>query len=288
LDERNDSEQSCVDAATSAARLERDNLQYLSELLDCAGPQPFDGAKPRLSWGDGRKSLFIATEVRCGSTFVAESLAYELHDKFGFHLWDLAKERFSFLNEDTRPEPLLTTWRALYLDGSGFVASKFMCKTLSLVHRLARISEDIHDAFLGEDAYWVVIRRRDRVEQAVSLALAAKSGTFHYYGHVEPAPDHHTQLTLEEIDWALKAVALSDVYLETFFSSLPRERRVCLYYEDFVRDQTPYLNQIHELCGFPALDAAAYVNMSKLKPTGRDIKAAAGSQFKHWLLENYA
>jgi len=102
--ERNVSEQSCDDAATRAARLERDNLQYLSEQLpDCDRPQPFDGAKPLLSWGDGRKSLFIATEVRCGSTFVAESLAYELHNKFGFHLWDLAKERFAFLNEDTRP-----------------------------------------------------------------------------------------------------------------------------------------------------------------------------------------
>jgi len=163
-----------------------------------------------------------------------------------------------------------------------------MCKTLSLLHRLARMSEDIREAFFGEDAYWVVIRRRDRVEQAVSLALAAKSGTFHYYGHVEPAPDHHTQLTLEEIDWALKAVALSDVYLETFFSSLPRERRVCFYYEDFVRDQIPYLNQIHELCGFPRLDAVGYVNMSKLRPNGRDIKSAASAHFKHWLLENYA
>jgi LPS sulfotransferase NodH len=263
-------------------------LQFLLDSPDLATPEPRVGAQPRMRQGDGRKNLFIATEVRCGSTFVAESLSYEAHENFGFHLWDLAKEHFAFLSDETTPEQLLTTWRALYLDVSGFVASKFMCRALSFLHRLARISEDAHDAFFGEDSYWIVIRRRDRVEQAVSLALATKTGTFHHYGHAEPATDRHTQLTLEEIDWALKAVALSDVYLESFFSSLPRERRVCLYYEDFVVDQVTYLNQIHELCGFPALDAAAYVNMSKLKPTGRDIKNAASAQFKHWLLENYA
>ena len=235
---------------------------------------------------DGRKCRFIASEVRCGSTFVAETIAYELKKSFEFDLWDLAKEHFSYLDPDSTPDRAMETWRTLYFDISGFVAAKIMCKGLSNIHRLAEFSPDVRDAFFGPRARWIVVRRRDRIEQATSLALARKTQNFHYYGDPELSTDSAAELTIGDIDAALKAVALSDVYLEVFAASLPPERCVSFHYDDFVQDQPGCLARIHEICGFPSLDATNYVNDSKLKQTGGSIKKSYSAQFKRWFLAN--
>ena len=253
-----------------------------SNALLAVTPEPL--SPPR---ADGRKSLFIASEVRCGSTFLAESLAYELNQNFGFHLWDLSKEHFSHFDENTTPEQALATWGALYLDGSGFVAAKLMCKALSVLHRLARRSEAVRDAFFGENAHWIVQRRSDRVEQAVSLALARKTQTFHYYDDPRRAPDRDATLTPGEVDWAFKAVNLSDVYLEVFAKAPPTTRKIAFEYHDFLSDQVGCLNRVHRLCGFPLLHPSSYVNMSKIKQTAGEVKKTASEQFKTWFLENH-
>jgi LPS sulfotransferase NodH len=237
---------------------------------------------------DERKCLFIASEVRCGSTYVAETIAYELNDAFGFDLWDLAKEIFAGIDDSATPEQVLTTRRALHLDRSGFAASKFMCKSLSYLHRLAKRSPDVHEAFFGKNAYWLVVRRRDRVEQAVSLALALKSGAFHHYDDPELARDRDVSLTLQEIDWALKAVALSDVYLQTFAASLPADRVFSFYYKDFLEDEVGHLNKIHRLCQFPVRDPESYSNKSKIKRTAQTVKQQAVAEFSAWFLANHA
>ena len=234
-----------------------------------------------------RKSLFIASEVRCGSTFIAETLAYELNQNLGFHLWDLAQERFSHLDDRSTVEDAMGAWRALYLDGCGFVASKVMCKALSVLHRLARQSEAVREAFFGEDAHWIVLRRNDRVEQAVSLALASKTQTYHYYDDPGAAPDRDATLTPGEVDWAFKAVALSDVYLEVFAKTPPTERKIAFEYHEFLDDQVGHLNRVHELCGFSRLHAPSYVNLSKIKRTGGAVKRQASEAFKAWFLENH-
>ena len=235
---------------------------------------------------DGRRCLFIASEVRCGSTFIAETIAYELKRSFDFNLWDLAKEPFSYLDHDSTPEQALETRRWLHFDASGFVAAKIMCKGLSQLHRLAQNSPDLRDAFFGERARWLIVRRRDRVEQATSLALARKTQTFHYYGDPELAADNTAELTIGDIDAALKAVALSDIYLEAFASSMRPEWSLSFLYEDFVNDQPGHLARVHELCGFPPFGAASYVNESKIKQTAGSAKRAYSAQFKRWFLAN--
>jgi LPS sulfotransferase NodH len=237
---------------------------------------------------DGRKCLFIASEVRCGSTYIAESLAYEMNESYGFELWELTKEIFANLNDDTTPEQLLTTWRSLYFDRSGFVASKLMCKSLSYIHRLAAISPDVREAFFGANAYWIVVRRREPIEQAVSLALASKSRTFHYYGDPQCAQDSDVELTLADIDWALKAISLSDVYLQTFASSLPSERVLTFYYKDFLQDEAGHINKVRRLCNFPEMARSSYVNKSKIKRTGQSKKREAAARFSQWFLANHA
>jgi len=234
-----------------------------------------------------RKSLFIASEVRCGSTFIAETLAYELNRTFGFELWDLTKEHFRYLDGTSAAEDALKTWRSLYLDASGFVASKFMCKGLSMLHRLARRSEPVREAFFGRDAHWVVVRRSDRIEQAVSLALASKTGAYHFYDDPRQAPDHDATLTPPEVVWAFKALALSDSYLEEFARAPPNALKIEFEYNEFLEDQVGHVNRVHALCGFPALDRASFVNQSKLKRTARALKNSASEEFRRWFLENH-
>jgi len=250
-----------------------------------SGDATIEQDRPR--FGDGRRCLFIASEVRCGSTFVGETLAYELNKSCGYHLWGLTKEPFSFVKYESKPEEILDTWRALYLDGSGFVAAKLMCKALSQIHRLAENSPDLREAFFGDHARWIIVRRADRIEQAVSLAMALKTKTFHYYGDPQLSEEDSIELTIPEIDWAVKSVAMSDIYLQALAASLPSERSVAMNYKDFVADQPGYIEKVHQICGFPTFDRATYVNDSKLQPTGRNAKQRYAEQFRAWYLAHH-
>jgi LPS sulfotransferase NodH len=234
-----------------------------------------------------RKYLFIASEVRSGSTYIAESLSYELDRNFGFAMWALAKEKFSQLDENSTSNDILKILNQLHLDKSGFSASKLMCKSLSVIHRAARESDDIRQAFFGNNCYWIVIRRRDRIKQAVSLAIARKTGNYHFYGDEREAPDNDVALTPSDVESALRAVVFSDVYLDVFASTLQRSKVVSIYYEDFLVDECKFLAQVHEMCGFDPIDGNSHVNLSKLKPTGQKNKGDAYERFRHWLLANY-
>jgi LPS sulfotransferase NodH len=241
--------------------------------------------RPRLI--DGRKCLFIASEVRCGSTFIAETIAYELNKSCGFAFWALAKERFSFVDENSTADEVMDVWRAMHIDTSGFSTSKLMCKALSHIHRLANERDDVREAFFGENAYWIVVRRRDRIEQAISLALAAKTNTFHHYDDPQLAKDKDAELTLAEMDWALKAISMSDIYLQAFESSLPPERTLSVFYNDFLADEAGYVEKVHEMCALPVFDRANYVNESKLRPTARDVKKHYVEQLRQWFLAHF-
>lgn len=246
----------------------------------------FDPAERFVS--DGRKRLFIASEVRCGSTYVAETLSYDLYESHGYELWDLTKEHFAGLDDDTTAEQAALTLNSLYLDSSGFVASKFMCKSLTYLQRLAERSPEVREAFFGDEAYWIVVRRDDRIEQAVSLALACKSGVFHHYGDPKTADDRDVELSLEELDAALKAISLSDIYLQTFAASLPRGRVLTFEYRDFLADQAGALARVRALCGFPASDRVSRPNGARLRRTAQLQKREAAARLRQWLLANYA
>ena len=235
--------------------------------------------------GEGRKTLFIASEVRSGSTFVAETLAYELHAALGYDLWQLSHEPFQELTESSTPDEVLSLLARLHLDASGFAAAKILCRQMALLWRLASASPAVRTAFFGPRAYWVVVRRADRVDQAVSLAAARKSGVFHHYD--DPPTPPEVSLELDEIEAALKAIALSDVYLDLWTRQLPPERAVSLVYEDFLVDQVGALQRIHELCQFPPFNAAAYANGAKLRRVAHHAKRRASADYKAWLLGNY-
>ncbi len=234
-----------------------------------------------------RKLLLLASEVRSGSTYLAETIAYALHERCGLALWDLAQEHLSRLGEDAQPDEALQVAQSLYLDASGFAATKLMCKAVSVINKLAAQSEPVRETFFGDHAFWIVLRRRDRLKQAVSLAMAEKSGVYHHYGDAEDAADRDIQLEPAEIEAALRAVCLSDVFLEGFAAALPAPRVVSLYYEDFLRQEAAWLNRINAMCGFPALDVASHAGRAKLQPTAQREKQAALEAFRSWFLQNY-
>ncbi|UCV20756.1 hypothetical protein [Ferribacterium limneticum] len=235
-----------------------------------------------------RKCLFIASEVRSGSTYVAESLAYELANNFGYFMWPLAEELFSFLDESSSPGDVIETWRTLYLDpSSGFAPAKIMCKALSVIHRLASCNQDVKRAFFGENAYWLVIRRRDRIKQAVSLAIAIKAGTYHYYGNPDESPDNCVVVSNAEINSALQMISLSDIYLQVFASTISESRIVNCFYEDFMADEVEWLNRVHAMCNFQLIEPGEYINQAKLKSTAIKSKQLAYAEYSQWLLQNY-
>lgn len=235
-----------------------------------------------------RSYLFIASEVRSGSTFVAESIAYYLDRRSGLQFWDLANEHLADATAETSGQELLQIAQNLYLDSSGFASTKIMCKALSVLNKAAATSQEIKQTFFGDRAYWIVVRRRDKLRQAISLATAEKSGVYHFYGDPSGASDEAVTVSPVEVEKALKAIVLSDLYLDVFSRSLPENRVISLFYEDFVQDNGKYLNLVNELCGFPTdSDVSSCTNLAKLTRTGQKGKHQTYDEFCSWFLNNY-
>ncbi len=241
-----------------------------------------------LSAIENRKCLFIASEVRSGSTYLAETLAYELNASFGFSAWHLTKELFSHLDRNSTVEQVLEAWHRLHLDTNGFVCAKIMCKALSVIKKLARDSSEIRDAFFGKNAYWLVVRRRDPVAQAVSLALADKTGLFHVYDNTIVTDDQVADISIAEIERALRAILMSDIYLEAFANSLAPAQGMTIFYDDFLSHEVELLQRIHAMCGFPPLNTEIYENRSKIVRTASARKKELQATFSEWLLSHYA
>ncbi len=237
--------------------------------------------------GDGRKCLFIVSEARGGSTYLAETLAYDLNETLGFQLWDLAKEYFRGLDEDTTADDVLQIWGALFLDRSCFVSAKMLCFSASHLCRLARVSPAVREAFFGPNAYWIVLRRENRIDQAVSLALARKTSVFHFYGDPDASPDRDVKLRPREVLNALSSVMMSDVMLEIFAQSLAPENALSLTYEQFRADELGWINRIRSMCGWAERDPQTFVNRAKVQRTGREAKEKAKQRFLDYLLTNY-
>lgn len=235
-----------------------------------------------------RKTLFIASEVRSGSTYIAESLAYHFDKKAGYYFYDLTKEKFNHVRDGFSAAELMEIYGSLYLDNSGWAASKVMCAALSVVVRESRGSDVVRSAFFGDATFWIIVRRRDRIKQAVSLALARKSGLYHYYENVANSPDNDCLLEMSDIQDALRAIELSDTYLDTFKQSLTYGQYVEIFYEDFLENEVKYINQVSDLLGINNItDTDGYVNLSKLRPTSIKLKVRYAEDFKFWLLENF-
>jgi hypothetical protein len=234
------------------------------------------------------KNIFIASEVRSGSTFIAESIAYGLNLNLNYELWDLTKECFNSIISDTQEKDLINIYESLGVDKiSGFVASKIMVGTLPSVCRIANKSKRVDEIFFGEETVWIIVRRRNRLAQAVSLSFAHKSGIYHNYGASELSMDNDITIDPKEIMTYINMISLSDFYLESFLIKIKNIKFVQVYYEDFMENPSNYLKEIYRCCEFPLFDHFDLGSISKLIPTASEQKKYVINEFSKWFVLNF-
>lgn len=226
--------------------------------------------------------LFLASDVRSGSTYVSELIAYSLEEFADFQLFDITQEKLSYLDDAATPAEVYTTLTSLWTNPNGIRSTKVMCAALSVVVRSARRDQQLAELAFGPRARWIVVRRRDRIAQAVSLAYARRSGRYHDYAENRIEGDDRP--TMAEIRDALLAINLSDDYLN-LFKSVPSTATE-LFYEDVLADpQNSIANALEEV-GLVERNSGLSVAQAKLVPTDGESKRRSQAEFEHWLLEN--
>lgn len=234
-----------------------------------------------------RKALIIASEVRSGSTFVAESIAYHFDEIFGNVLFDLTREHFAHLSHRSSHAEILTKFNSLYLGHQGWVASKIMCASLSIMVREARKAEALRETLFGQHVHWIIVRRRMRARQAVSLAYARKTGDWHVYSTEQTGP-HKPNATVAETENALRSVLLSDIFLEAFTNLIANDKKIEVFYEDFLSDPLPLIEHVYDVLGLTRPEGGVkYVDRTKIRQQATSQKLQTESEFNDWFLENY-
>jgi LPS sulfotransferase NodH/transposase-like protein len=234
-----------------------------------------------------RKALIIASEVRSGSTFVAESIAYHFQGVFGDVLFGLTKEHFAGIRAASSHTDILTKFNSLYLGHQGWVATKIMCAALSIIVREARKAESLREALFGSNAHWIIVRRRKKVRQAVSLAYARKTGDWHVYTP-EQANTDESKVALKDTEDSLRSILLSDIYLETFTDLIASDKKIEIFYEDFLSEPSRLIEHVYDVLGVARpSEGINYVDRTKIRQDATDKKRQSESGFEAWLLENY-
>ena len=227
--------------------------------------------------------LFMASEVRSGSTYIAELISYSLKESLNLEVWDLTKERLRDFNDYSSPQEVEEAVSSLWLSPQNFRSSKIMCAQLSIMNRCARSDSDLADLVFGPNAKWIVVRRRNRIRQAVSLAVARETGVYHSYE--QQSAGKRSEVSVQSIEAALRAVMLSDEYLR-LFSAIPA---VCaeLFYEDILADPMSTIGDALRKMGL--LEKADDLKLAdaKLIPDRIAEKADLEARFADWFLENH-
>jgi Stf0 sulphotransferase len=235
-----------------------------------------------------RNTLFLASAVRSGSTYIAEEVAYRLERDAGFQFFGLTRDSFSQLANGSTAADVLNIYGSLFLDRSGWATSKIHCSALSIITREARRDATVRKAFFGPMSRWIIVRRHDKVAQAVSLAMARKTGRWHVYTPPGPDDGNAQEVTFREIEVALRSVLMDREYLEAFSKNLARQRMLTFDYEDVVASGRLAAAAVIKLCGLKVkLKKDKKRQVAKLVRTERSAKAKLAEKFLIWLAENY-
>ena len=246
-----------------------------------------EGSAPEETSGI-RNSLFLASAVRSGSTYVAEEIAYRLQRDGGFQFFNLTRDSFSGLTNDSTARDIQNIYRKLFVDTSGWASSKIHSAALSVITRESRRDPTLYKAFFGPRARWIVVQRRDKIAQAVSLAMARKTRTWHSYSRSKSAEKSAQEVSLMEIEAALRSILLDDVYLEAFSRNLSPKQMIRVNYEDVVSSGRQAAAAVIALCGLDVkLKRDKKKQVAKIVRTGRQMKGRLAEEFAAWLGENY-
>ncbi len=228
------------------------------------------------------KNLFIASDVRSGSTALGEIVAYTLFKINNLHLWDICKEHFSALDDTSTPEDITAILNTLSVDPLGSVrTSKLMVSSLSVICRYSYIPS-IYDEFFGQNTYWIVLTRRNVLRQAISLAFAEQTGLYHEY---EARPDSGEHPSMQKIKDCLHSVILSNLYLEMFEHKC--RNKLVLEYESFERDPGIPIRWVLENLNLQPDIHESEICTPKLRKTDQSSKQLLEKEFADWLLKNH-
>ncbi|GBQ55227.1 hypothetical protein AA0243_0847 [Novacetimonas hansenii NRIC 0243] len=226
----------------------------------------------------------MASEVRSGSTFFAELISYSFHKSYGEEFWDLSRELLSTLKDSSTRDEMLSITRNLYLNKSGYRSCKIMCAQLSIISREARKDQEIKDIFFGDNTYWIVFRRKNKIKQAISLAMARKSNIYHSYDADMKVSKADT-VSMEDIDRALKAIAISDEYLKCFSKNF--KNYIEIFYEDALEAQKQSVTDVITKLDMPFDISRLQIEEPKLKPYESLKKTELENRFIEWFSINY-
>lgn len=210
------------------------------------------GGEPGRRWerGPDRGSLVILFTPRSGSTWLGKLL--EETGVLGYPEEYLNPAMIADANRDLNAAgeyDFLCGCETSRTTDNGFFS---MQATWGEIERLSEV--DFFEFF--ECAHYVWLRRRDIVNQAISLLVATETGTFHRRTSAEHAGDtaHMILERLSEdevasklINWIAHIVsyeAMTEIQLVTRNISPYR-----LYYEDFEKSADFHLAAIKQLCG---------------------------------------
>lgn len=257
-------------------------------LLSSRPPFARNGSMDRMqrksaNHGSSETCFFLASEVRSGSTYIAELISYSLNASFGYELWDLASEHLRNLNDYSTAADVHARISSLWLSPQNIRSSKVMCAALSVISRWTRRNPELKQRVFGDSAKWIIVRRRDKIRQAVSLAVARQSGVFHNYD--SSAADDEVSVSMKDVEDALSAVILSDEYLR-LFSAVPNQCAT-VFYEDVLEDPNAVLGNALTNIGLLERPGDFELSAVKIAPDHQRQKTALQESFSEWLLENH-
>lgn len=231
------------------------------------------------------RTLFILSDVRCGSTYAAELLSYNAYERLGLELWDLAREHFQPLTDESERRDLRALYDRLWMNPQGWRSAMVKCAHLSIINKLAYHDAEITKLFFGPDVHWILIRRKDFIARAISLSIARMTGQYHEYS--DKSTDHELrELNIEAINTSLVDISLSDIFLSACVSKFNNFRE--FLYEDIIVDERGFINSVGEFAfGRKILGSNDEIIRPKILRTHSAEKALQRNEFVNYFIRNF-
>ena len=228
-------------------------------------------------------NLFLATEVRSGSTYICELIIELWKQSFNVDFSDLYTPAFRDC-EDSNNDQLIDIFENIKENNVGWKSSKIY--TPELFHLLKRSSncDELKEHLFGDKSYWIICTRTNVFAQAVSIAYAKKKSEWHVYDKDHKSKD--IPITNQEILEAYKSVLNCNQFIES--ASYLIKNSLIVNYESMRFSEELMLNNITNFVPFKRDEDAAYIYPKNLnlKITDKDNKKKSLEEFKKYFALN--
>ncbi|MBY0255917.1 MAG: hypothetical protein K2X54_31800 [Methylobacterium organophilum] len=199
--------------------------------------------------------------------------------------WPLTKEGFASILEDPSHGVADNMLHCMYKNNVGYRSSMIKIGHLAAIFTSIGADREVRQKFFGDNSSWLIVRRRNLIRQAISLAYASRSGLYHYYGDADQAEDRNINISPADVMPHFKSIVASDAYLNVLERRLARHHTV--FYEDFVEDPEFHVREIMRNLSLPGDLGQLVLGKPKLIPTAQDEKRMMELEFEELLLSGY-